>query len=160
MKTCSTCKELKPLFEFSKDKKAKDGLCYRCKVCSKSRMQDWYAANRDRLIAKARTNELADPEKAKQRKREYAARHPDRVRESNRKYAAKPDVRERQRQDPRRLAYLKTRGKETRENLADEYVRRVMAQKLSITGSQIPQELVDAQREVMKIKRYLSEQRQ
>jgi hypothetical protein len=160
VKTCSTCKELKPLFEFSKDKNAKDGLCYRCKVCAKTLMQEWYAANRNRLIAKARANELADPEKAKQKKKEYAARHPDRVRESNRKYAAKPDVRERQRQDPQRLAYHKTRGKKARENLADEYVRRVMAQKLSITGSQIPQELVDAQREVMKIKRYLSERRQ
>jgi hypothetical protein len=160
VKICSTCKELKPLEAFSKDKRAKDGLCYRCKICSKALMQDWYAANRDRLIAKARANELADPEKARHKKREYAARHPDRVRESNRKYAAKPDVRDRQRQDPRRLAYLKKRGKETRENLADEYVRRVMAQKLSITGSQIPQELVDAQREIMKIKRYLNEQRQ
>jgi hypothetical protein len=160
MKTCSNCKELKPIFEFSKDKKAKDGLCYRCKACSKALMQDWYAANRNRLIAKARANELADPEKARQKKLEYAARHPERVKESNRKYAAKPEVLERWRNDQRRIAYSKRRRTAAKENLADEYVRRIMAQHLSITGSQIPQALVDAHREVMKIKRYLSEQRQ
>lgn len=160
MKTCCACKELKPLEAFSKDKKAKDGLCYRCKVCSKELMKDWYAANRDRLIAKARANDLANPELAKQRKREYAARHPNKVKEANRKYAAKPEVLERMRNDPRRIAYHRQRGKAAKENLTDEYVRRVMANKLSITGSQIPQALVDAHRELMKIKRYLSEKRQ
>jgi hypothetical protein len=160
MKTCSTCKELKPLFEFSKDKKAKDGLCYRCKSCSSLMMKDWYAANRDRLIAKARAFELANPEIANQKKREYAERHRERTRKAKRKYAAKPEVLERLRKDPKRVAYQKQRRNNDRKNLADSYVRRIMAQHLSITGSQLPQALVDAHREVMKIKRYLSEQRQ
>jgi hypothetical protein len=145
--------------DFSRDNKAKDGYCYRCKPCSKLQNAEWYAANRERLIAQARARELANPEAAKQRKREYRERHRERVKESNRKYAAKPEVRERQRTDPRRIAYNRTYGAQSRQALSDEYVRRVMAQKLSITGSQIPQALVDAQREVMKIKRLLNEQR-
>ena len=160
MKQCCACKQQKPFLDFSRDKKSKDGLCYRCKACAKAQGQAWYEANRERLIAKARAHELADPERAKQKKREYRERHPDRVKESNRKWSAKPEVRERQRNDPRRKTYSLRYGAEGRKSLSDDYVRRVMAQKMCITGSQIPQELVDAQREVMKIKRYINEQRQ
>lgn len=36
MKTCSMCKEEKPVSEFYKNKSRKDGLSYRCKPCQKS----------------------------------------------------------------------------------------------------------------------------
>ena len=52
----------------------------------------WYAANRERLIAKARAADLANPEKAAQRKREYLERHPDKRKETNRRYMKKPEV--------------------------------------------------------------------
>ena len=123
-------------------------------------LRQWYAQNRDRQIAKARAWELAHPERAAEKKREYVERHPDRRKESQRKHYTKPEVLARHRADPNRAAYNRKRGEEGRSNLSDEYVRRVMAQHLSITGSQIPQPLVDAHREVMKIKRYLNEQRQ
>ena len=157
-KQCCGCKKHKPHTEFSKDKKSKDGYCYRCKPCSKLQNAEWYKANRERLIAKARARELADPEKAKQKKREYRERHRERVKEANRRYAAKPEVKEKMRGDPRRLAYLRKRGEVSRQTLDDEYVRRVMAQKLNITGAQIPQSLVEAQRELMRIKRFINEQ--
>lgn len=34
MKTCSKCKQPKPLVEFSRDCHAKDGLTYHCKLCA------------------------------------------------------------------------------------------------------------------------------
>ena len=44
---------------------------------NKDDYKKWYAANRERLIAKARAADLANPEKAAQRKRESLERHPD-----------------------------------------------------------------------------------
>ena len=122
-------------------------------------LKEWYAKNREKQIAKARAWEKANPERAAQRKREYVERHPDRRAESQRKHYTKPEVLERQRSNPARIAYNRERNNDSRQHLDDAYVRRVMAQHLSITGSQIPQPLVDAHREIMKIKRFLNEQR-
>ena len=121
-------------------------------------LKEWYAKNRERQIAKARAWEKAHPERAAQKKREYVERHPDRRKESQRKHYTKPEVLERQRSNPARIAYNRARNTASRQRLDDVYVRRVMAQHLSIAGSQIPQALVDAHREVMKIKRFLNEQ--
>ena len=121
-------------------------------------LREWYAKNREKQIAKARAWEKANPERAAQKKREYVERHPDRRKESQRKHYTKPEVLERQRSNPARIAYNRARNTASRQRLDDVYVRRVMAQHLSIAGSQIPQALVDAHREVMKIKRFLNEQ--
>lgn len=121
--------------------------------------REWYERNRERVIAKAKAWDQAHPERAREKKREYVERHPDRRAESQRMWASKPEVLERLRSNPKRNAYNRERGSASRQHLSDEYVRRVMAQHLSITGSQIPQPLVDAHREVMRIKRFLNEQR-
>lgn len=44
-----------------------------------------------------------------------------------------------------------------RDTLADCYVRLLMAQHLKIKGSEIPQTLVDAHRELMRLKRAINE---
>ena len=107
----------------------------------------WYAANRERLIAKARAAELANPEKAAQKKREYLERHPDKRKETNRRYMKKPEVITKQR-ELRKTPESRMKAKQLREHyrdtLHDVYVRRVMAQHLGIKGSEIPQPLVDA----------------
>lgn len=126
----------------------------------KAYFRQWYQKNRERIIAKSRAWELANPEAAAERKRAYAKRHPDRIKESQRKYYTKPETREKQRGDPARLAYCRKRGAKNTETLSDEYVRRVMAQHMSIKGSELPQALVDAHRELMKLKRLLNEKRQ
>ena len=47
VKTCRTCEEEKEVTEFSKDKKAKDGLQSSCKLCVRA----YYLANRDTIAA-------------------------------------------------------------------------------------------------------------
>lgn len=46
MKRCGTCKQLKPISEFSKQTKAKDGLQSRCKECHNVAMVSWNVENR------------------------------------------------------------------------------------------------------------------
>lgn len=122
-------------------------------------LREWYVKNRDQQIAKARAWALANPERDAEKKRQYVKRHPERRAEQQRKWASKPEVLERNRSNQNRRVYQHQRNHASRESLSDEYVRRVMAQHMSITGSQIPQPLVDAHREVMKIKRYINEKR-
>lgn len=45
MKLCTTCKQTKPLAQFSKKKGTKDGLQYVCKECSKKHTKKWMAEN-------------------------------------------------------------------------------------------------------------------
>ena len=118
----------------------------------------WYAANRERMIAKARAWDLAHPAEAAQKKREYLERHPERRKETSRRHGQKPEVLERSRElaaKPERRSKAKALRAHYRDTLHDCYVRRVMAQRLGVKGSELPQTLVDAQRELMKLKREL-----
>ena len=56
---------------------------------NKADYKKWYMANRERLIAKARAAELANPKKAAQKKRAYLEWHPDRRKETNSRYMKK-----------------------------------------------------------------------
>jgi hypothetical protein len=57
MKTCSTCKEIKPLECFSKNRQSRDGLQGHCKSCSTIIARNWAIKN---------------PEKARERSRLWA----------------------------------------------------------------------------------------
>jgi hypothetical protein len=62
MKHCSKCGEEKPLSEFYRNSRARDGRKYECKLCS-------------RLYDRARRH--ADPEGARAKVRAYRARNPN-----------------------------------------------------------------------------------
>lgn len=127
---------------------------------NKDDYKKWYMANRERLIAKARAAELANPEKAAQKKREYLERHPDKRKETNRRYMGKPEALAKQRElraKPEQRAKAKRLREHYRDTLHDCFVRRCLAQHLKIKGSEIPQTLVDAHRELMKLKRAINE---
>lgn len=120
----------------------------------------WYIANRERLIAKARAADLANPDRAAQRKREYAERNPERVKDAGRRYSQKPEAREKQRAlkaKPEQREKAKRLREHYRDTLHDCFVRRCLAQHLKIKGNEIPQTLVDAHRELMKLKRAINE---
>lgn len=127
---------------------------------NKDDYKKWYAANRERLIAKARAAELANPEKAAQKKREYLERHPDKRKETNRRYMGTPEALAKQRElraKPEQRAKAKRLREHYRDTLHDCFVRRCLAQHLKIKGSEIPQTLVDAHRELMRLKRAINE---
>lgn len=50
-KICSKCGRELPLECFSKDRTSKDGLQYWCKECKKQHNKQWYADNREYILA-------------------------------------------------------------------------------------------------------------
>jgi hypothetical protein len=66
MKTCTRCKEQKPLEHFGADRHASDGLNFRCRPCAAAIGRESRAKNR------ARSNEAS---------RRWAAKNPDRWKE-------------------------------------------------------------------------------
>jgi hypothetical protein len=56
MKVCTRCHSQKPLSEFSKDRRRRDGLRQYCKECGVAYSTGWEAKNRDRRNAYRRAN--------------------------------------------------------------------------------------------------------
>lgn len=103
MKTCTGCLLPKDESAFSPNRKARDGLQWRCKQCANSATAKWRAANLDkvRMLARAQywkapekgracslKNRNADVEKARAAARSWKKRNPDRVRSYAKQWAA------------------------------------------------------------------------
>lgn len=125
----------------------------------KAYLREWYAKNREYQLARVTEWQKANKERANATKRAYVERCPDRRREQANRHAAKPDVRAKAAARPARKAWQMARNKRDTETLADSFVRRIMAQHTSMKGSDLPQALVDAYRELMKLKRAINEKR-
>ena len=54
VKRCKVCREVKPLSEFYKATTAADGHRGDCKICNLARNKQWYADNREAVIAKVK----------------------------------------------------------------------------------------------------------
>jgi hypothetical protein len=77
MKTCCTCKTDKPLSEFGKNKRQKDGHQRRCLPCARAASAEYYRRH---------------PEKAKAATRDWARRNPDKVNANSKRWReANPD---------------------------------------------------------------------
>ena len=69
MKICPRCKEEKPLSEFYKNKRNKDGLQHACKVCKSVYDSKYYKENIDKT--KYRKDRLAWKAQAREKAREF-----------------------------------------------------------------------------------------
>lgn len=90
MKHCRICKQSKPIDQFHRRTRSRDGLSDRCKSCSRDLGLQWRAnnpsyslANRERARQWAKDN----PERAKARLEQWVKDNPDRVREGAKKRA-------------------------------------------------------------------------
>jgi len=66
MKTCSKCKETKPLVSFHKDPRFSDGRKSKCKSCEKVIKQAWYRRNRELSVERAKRYRINHPEWTKE----------------------------------------------------------------------------------------------
>jgi len=94
----------------------------------------WEAANRDKVRVgnKIATAKYFCSEKGKATRAKYMAVHADKKREYDRRYS-----------------------KEKVKNISDAYARQMLADYSPLKGSQFPQEIVNAKRELMKLRREL-----
>ena len=125
----------------------------------KAYLREWYAKNRERQLANVAEWQRANRERSNATKRAYVERDPGRRREQANRHAAKPEVRAKASARPARKEWQKARNKRDADTLSDGLVRRIMAQHTSMKGSELPQALVDAYRELMKLKRAINEKR-
>lgn len=133
MKTCRICNQTKPADAYRGARSA-------CRECEKAQRREWYAAQavkpyqRPEMKAYYRQWYAAHAEPLKDRAVEWTKANPDKRRDICRKNTARQ-----------------------RAKLSDAYVRRMLAQEMGLRCKDIPQPLVEAQRELLKIKRYIRE---
>lgn len=70
-KKCSKCGEIKNVSEFHKNKGKKDGLQYKCKLCSNIQVRDWRSKNYNHARSYEKKWRKNNPEKNRQKKRKW-----------------------------------------------------------------------------------------
>jgi 5-methylcytosine-specific restriction endonuclease McrA len=92
MKTCSVCHQEKPLSEFYKVKKNKDGYCGYCISCDKAKKAANYLANTEAYKARAAAWTEENRERSREFKRNWKRKNPDSLRQYKHKRRAKESV--------------------------------------------------------------------
>lgn len=88
-KTCNTCKDSLPLSMFHRNKRAKDGLQYRCKPCAKIAKKEYSKTNKKR-ISEYRKDYYADNKESELKSsKSFRENNKDYVVEYNRSYYQK-----------------------------------------------------------------------
>ena len=80
-KECTCCCEIKPVSKFSVNKRAKDGLCSKCKKCVKKYGENYYQRNKESKREYYQEN--------KESRREYSKKYREENKESRREYDKK-----------------------------------------------------------------------
>lgn len=86
MKQCSRCKEIKPILEFSKHKRMKDGLSCCCKICKAIDDKKYYENNSERLIANTLKWQKDNPEKANIKSLKWCKDNPEKYKQKSAKW--------------------------------------------------------------------------
>ena len=82
MKICNTCKQIKPLTEFHKDKTRKDGFRNQCKECIKEYQQ----INKERILERSKEYYQINKERILERDKQYRQNNKERIRERDKQY--------------------------------------------------------------------------
>ena len=90
MKSCSSCKEIKPAKEFYSHRRNKDGLTYQCKVCmgrSSRRYRDDSPTYKAKDSKRSRLYALRNPESSRRAQATFREKHQEERREYSRKFS-------------------------------------------------------------------------
>ncbi len=89
MKKCSKCKIDKPLTEFRKDKRGKNGLSARCKICRNKQDKDWRINNPEKKRLSDKRWYQNNKEKSKEYAKEWVEKNPEKRKKILEKHAIK-----------------------------------------------------------------------
>lgn len=130
VKTCTQCREAKPMDAFGSDKSRPDGKYSMCKACKNARndpakKKGYYEANKETLLAKQKLRN-SDPVRKEQQKeyhKEYYQKNKDKRKayiEANREKIAAAQKAKRERTKPQTAKYMKQYRKENAERIAEQ----------------------------------------
>lgn len=85
-KCCRACSATKPFAEFNRRSASPDGRQPLCRECERVQKQTRYLRDRDVILAKMRAAHAADPEKKRQRVKDWTARNRQRARQRERQW--------------------------------------------------------------------------
>ena len=114
-----------------------------CKLCKKETNKKWAKKNPERVKCHTKKWQKKNPEKIRNNMKKWERNNPEIVKDRNKKYKEK------------HREVLKSKYKETIIKLPDWYVARNLTKLLKY--KEIPKELIEAKRLLMKIKRKLKE---
>ena len=112
-KTCTKCKETKPVSEFGRNRHNKDDLASSCKTCASEKGRRHYEANKERILDRQRRYREANREKINERCRRYYQSNKEKIAERSRKYREANKEKE---AEQRRRRYEANREQEKRTN--------------------------------------------
>ena len=80
LRKCTECGQIKPLEDFAKDKRNRDGRDSRCKACHAESTRLWRRANREKRLEYNRQYREANRERIREYHRQWRQKNPDKVR--------------------------------------------------------------------------------
>lgn len=80
MKRCSLCKESKPIGQFGRLKRNKDGLHEHCKECHNKRSRRIYSRDRVKILSRQRAYQLENQDRIRLRQATYKQNHKEELR--------------------------------------------------------------------------------
>ena len=86
MKKCSKCKEEKPLEDFNKNKRSKDGRQSSCKECKREQNKQWYENSKEKIREQKKRYRENNKEKILERKKRYRENNKEKIRECDKRY--------------------------------------------------------------------------
>ena len=86
MKRCSSCGEKKDIGEFYKNRSMSDGFSHSCKLCQRSRGQQWRKANPGKAREFHQRYREANPDESRDRNQRWREANPERAREASRRW--------------------------------------------------------------------------
>lgn len=89
MKQCTKCKETKPLTEFNKNKKTKDGLQFRCKLCRNEYYRKYNLENKQKIKQIQQKWREENKEWVKSNNKKYYKENKEKIKESYKDYKKK-----------------------------------------------------------------------
>lgn len=85
-KRCTRCGETKPLEEFGRDRRKRDGRASRCRACQAEYLRAYRKANREAIRERERAYREANREAIRERSREYYERNREAILEQQREH--------------------------------------------------------------------------
>ncbi len=86
MKECRVCGDVKPVTEFSKRARSKDGLQADCKACCTAYLKEYSKRNRDKINERNRKRYAKNAEKERQRSAQWRKDNPEKRKEVTANY--------------------------------------------------------------------------